>query len=129
MILAPDTPQMPTVATIAYGFALLCGLAILRAVHRLYDQGIRHEHLPAKIERLSTEVLRLADMVHAFTARFDAHCLEEERSQEETRANAIHAANVTHAAMSESETRLTDSIRVLSTKVDEMGERRKRTRT
>ena len=89
--------------TIVAGFALLCALAILRAIHKLYDQGIRHEGLPKMVRELTAKL-------DAVVARFDAHCREEEGWQEQTRQTALSAASQTQVTLSQVETRLTDRI-------------------
>lgn len=82
----------PTVAAVIAGFALLCALAILNVVGKLYVQSIKHAGLPAKMDALAAEI-RLSG------TRFDAHCMDEEKSRTEIRDQLVRAANVAHAAL------------------------------
>jgi hypothetical protein len=96
---AVDTPTTPNLNTVIAGFALVCALFILRAVHRLYDQGIRHEGLPKMVKELS-------EKLDGVVKRFDAHCKEEEQWQKDAvEANAL-SARMTKAAIEAAEQRL-----------------------
>lgn len=122
---SPDTAMMPSITTIIAGFALVCGLAILRAVHRLYDWNLRHEGLPAAVHNLTQKLGELAAKLDGVIQRFDSHCKEEERWQQDAKDATVKSANITHATLAESELRLTKQIDGLSEKFDAMTERRR----
>lgn len=102
-----EAGHYPTVAAIVAGFALVCGLFILRAIHKLYDQGIRHEGLLKAVQDIAA---KLDGVIH----RFDLHCGEEERWQAEAAEKAVRAQSHTQTTISEVEMRLTDKIEMLT---------------
>lgn len=138
----------PTTTEIVTGFALVCGLFILRAIHKLYDQGIRHEKLPKLVEIIG-------EKLDGVISRFDRHCSDEEAWQRmatsaaerlavevretaervakearetaervavESRETANRAASVTQATISEMDMRLTDRIEAIAAAVRERRE-------
>lgn len=116
MILAPDTPT--NLNTIIDGFALVVSLFVLKEFSALRDWRLKNDGLPASVERLKTEVLRLSDMVEGFVRRFDAHCTAEEQWQKNASDEAALSAKMTKAAIEECEKRLGEQI-------DKFHERRK----
>lgn len=133
------SPPEPTLATVLNALAAIIGMFILREFVVLRDWRIKNNDIPRSVAEHGRKLEAMASQLEVFLLRLDRHCTEEETQarqmavafeqwKQERREEARRAMALTHEAVNEAELRLTKSINALAQKVDETGERRKRTR-
>lgn len=106
----------PTVPTIISGFAAVVGLKALDVLFKLHKQSIEHEGLPGKLDAMNVKL-------DAFGTRFDDHCDEERKWQEDSRAIGIRAQNYTQETLMKVEEKMEQRFDAL---VDQLPKKRVR---